>query len=200
MTELSKAIRQTASYDDARLKEIDQLRQSLHAPGQPFAVRFDRHEKIYEAYKIFNYDSAYSYAIKLVQIAREMRSASYRVAAQMKLSFVLLSTGLYKETYDSLSSLASQPIPDSLKGEYYTLWGRYYYDLAGYANDHYHSVDYDIKADKYLDSALTYYPSGSFEFIYYSGLKNFKQNKKKEAAVFLISSWPIPHSGIISWR
>ncbi|AXY76839.1 tetratricopeptide repeat protein [Paraflavitalea soli] len=184
LTELSKAIRQTASYDEARLKEIDQLRQSLHAPGQPLAVLFDRHEKIYEAYKIFNYDSAYGYAIRLVKIAREMNNASYRVAAQIKLSFILLSTGLYKETGDSLASLASQPIPDSLKGEYYTLWGRYYYDLAGYANDHYHSVDYDIKGNKYLDSALAFYIPGSFEHIYYSGLKYFKKGNKKEAATF----------------
>ena len=185
LTELSTAIRQTAHYDAARLSKIDQLRFTLHIPGQSLAAVFSKHEKIYEAYKIFNYDSAYSYAIRLVQMARDLHDARYLTAAQLKLSFILLSTGLYKETYDSLSSLATKPVPDSLKGDYYALWGRYYYDMAGYANDHYHSVNYDLRGNQYLDSALTWYPPGSFEYTYYNGLKNFKLNKRPEAAGFL---------------
>jgi hypothetical protein len=184
LTELSTAIRQAASYDAVRLQEIDRLRQSLLVPGQSLSTVFSQQEKIYEAYKIFNYDSAYSYAIKLVQVARDMHAPSCLTAAQLKLSFILLSTGLYKETYDSLSSLASKPLPDSLKGDYYALWGRYYYDMAGYANDKYHSVNYDLLGNKYLDSALAWYQPGSFEYIYYNGLKNFKQNRQKEAARF----------------
>ncbi|WP_276480850.1 DUF6377 domain-containing protein [Paraflavitalea pollutisoli] len=184
LAELSTAIQRTAEYDAARIKEIDQLRQSLQVAGLSLPDLFARHEKIYEAYKIFNYDSAYSYAIRLVRIARELKDSRYQVAAQMKLSFILLSTGLYKETHDSLVSLARQPIPDSLKGNYYALWGRYCYDLAGYANDNYHSVDYDIQGNQYLDSALNWYHPGSFDHTYYSGLKYFKQNKRKEAASF----------------
>lgn len=185
LTELSTVIRQTEKYDAARLDEINHLRQSVQTPGQSPASVFSQLEKIYEAYKIFNYDSAYSYAIRLVQIARDMQAPRFLTAAQLKLSFILLSTGLYKETYDSLSSLASKPVPDSLKGDYYALWGRYYYDLAGYANDNYHSVDYDLRGDQYLDSALAWYPPNSFEYIYYNGLKNFKRNKRAEAAGFL---------------
>lgn len=184
LTELSQAIRQTASYDATRLRDIDQLRQSLHLPGQSPRALFAQQEKIYEAYKIFNYDSAYSYAIRLVKQARELQDAAYLVSAQLKLSFILLSTGLYKETYDSLYSLARKPMSDSLKGDYYALWGRYYYDMAGYANDNYHSVDYDKIGNQYLDSALAWYAPGSFEHIYYSGLKNFKQYKRTEAAGF----------------
>ena len=184
LTELSKTIPLSARYDTARTREISRLQQSLNTPGRSLAVVFDRQEKIYEQYKTFKYDSAYSYAIRLIGIAREMQDASHLIAAQLKLSFILLSAGLYKETYDSLYSLTNQPIPDSLKGEYYTLWGRYYYDMAGYANDHYHSVDYDKKGNQYLDSALTFFAPRSFEYIYYSGLKSFKQNAAGQGAAF----------------
>jgi hypothetical protein len=184
MTELSKTIPLSVEYDKAKVKEIAALRQDLNTSSQSLAVIFNRHEKIYEAYKTFRYDSAFSYALKLVKIAHDMQDAGNIAAAQMKLSFILLSAGLYKETYDSLSSLSNRPVPDSLKGEYYTLWGRYYYDLAGYAYDNYHSVDYDIKGSKYLDSALTFYNPQSFEFNYYSGLRDFKLNKPQEAAAF----------------
>lgn len=185
LVQLSNAMRMAASYDSASIKKIDRLKQSLRTAGNSPSAMFDWQEKIYEAYKLFNYDSAYSYAIRLINTSREMQDNHYAVSARLKLSFILLSAGLYKETYDSLSSIARRPVPDSLKGEYYALWGRYYYDLAGYANDHYHSVDYDIAGGKYLDSALLYYPPHSFEYNYYSGLKYFKENKTKEAAAFL---------------
>ena len=184
LTELSNTLPLSAAYDSARIKEINQLKESLVLTGKDLPVIFGRYEKIYEAYKLFNYDSAYSYAIRLVQVADDMQDAPHQVAAQMDLSFILLSAGLYKETYDSLHSLANRRVPDSLKGEYYSLWGRYYYDLAGYANDNYHSADYDARADRYLDSALTYYTPASFEFNYYSGLKDFKQNEAREATSF----------------
>src|SRR5258708_6940492 len=184
VTELTKAIPLSAGYDTARTREITRLQQSLNTPGQSLPAIFDRQEKIYEQYKTLKSDSAYSYAIRLIGIAREMQDAPHLIAAQLKLSFILLSAGLYKETYDSLYSLTNRLIPDSLKGEYYTLWGRYYYDMAGYANDHYHSVDYDKKGNQYLDSALAFFPPPSFAYIYYSGLKSFKQNTTGEGASF----------------
>jgi cytochrome c-type biogenesis protein CcmH/NrfG len=184
MAALTRTIPLSATYDQAKIKEIAALKQGLNQSNLPPDLVFDRHAKIYEAYKVFNYDSAYSYAVKLVNIAHTMPNPDNKVAAQLKLSFILLSAGLYKETFDSLSSLANRPVPATLKGEYYTLWGRYYYDLAGYASDNFHSVDYDIKGNKYLDTALTFYDPHSFEFQYYSGLRNFKENRMAEAASF----------------
>lgn len=184
LTELSKTISLTAAYDSARIREIGGLKESLSNAGTALPVVFAWNEQIYEAYKVFNYDSAYHYATRLIAIAREMKDAPHIVAAQMKLSFILLSAGLYKETYDSLLSLANCPVPDSLKGEYYSLWGRYYYDMAGYASDNYHSVDYDKLGTRYLDTALTFYAPSSFSYLYYSGLKNFKQGNTREASTF----------------
>lgn len=184
LSELNTSIRSASHYDASKISEIAELKKDLPSGGIPLSVLFSNQQRIYEAYKVFNYDSAYAYVQSLVRIAGEMQNESYRSAAQLKLSFILLSAGLYKETFDSLSALSTRILPDSLKSEYYALWGRYYFDLAGYDNDHYHSVDYDIKGVRYLDSALAYYPASSFEYTYYSGLKNFKQGRVQEAAVF----------------
>jgi hypothetical protein len=182
---LGNAIHESAGYDSAAIRQIDQLKKSLREKAGSPQERFLWQAKIYEAYKLFNYDSAYHYAMSLVNISRDMPDPRYWISARLKLSFILVSAGLYKETYDSLNSISRQPVPDSLKGEYYALWGRYYYDLAGYANDHYHSVDYDIAGGKYIDSAIVYYPQGSFEYSYYNGLRFFKQGKTTEAADYL---------------
>ncbi|RFM27065.1 tetratricopeptide repeat protein [Deminuibacter soli] len=185
LTRLAATIHAAPQYDAARVKEIQQLTQALQSDHVTDTTIFSSYEKIYEAYKVFNYDSAYTYARRLIQLSRHIGGNNYTAAAKLKLSFILLSAGLYKETYDSLLALSRQPVPDALKGEYYTLWGRYYYDLAGYANDNYHSVNYDIEGSKYLDSALHYYIPGSFEAIYYNGLLNLKRGKTSEASHYL---------------
>jgi len=192
LTVLNSTIRQSPAYDAGKIRTIDSLKKNLPATRTPLAL-FDHQQAIYEAYKVFNYDSAYTSAITLVRLAGEMHDDAHLAAAQLKLSFILLSAGLYKEAFDSLSSLSTRTVPTDLKSEYYALWGRYYFDLAGYANDHYHSVDYDIRGVGYLDSALAYYPPSSFEYGYYSGLKNYKQGKAAAAAVFFEKLLADPH-------
>jgi large-conductance mechanosensitive channel len=184
MIQLSRIIKQSPEFDKTRMEEISRLKQSMPAAGKPLSATFDQYRAICEAYKTFNYDSAYSYAMKGIQVARAMNDQASIAEAQLNLCFILLSAGLYKETTDSLHSLSTRPVPDALKGNYFALWGRYYYDLAGYAGDNYHSVDYDLKGNSYLDSALAYFDKNSFEYNYYSGLKNFKQNKRQDAAAF----------------
>mgnify|MGYP001248597829 CR=1 FL=1 len=184
MVELSRIIKQSPEFDKARMDAIARLKQGLPTAGASLPAVYNQYRLICEAYKVFNYDSACTYAIKSIQTARALHDELRMTAAQLDLCFITLSAGLYKETYDSLYSLSTRQVPDTLKGIYYALWGRYYYDLAGYAGDNFHSVDYDIKGNTYLDSALVFCDTASFEYNYYSGLKNFKQDKKQEAAAF----------------
>lgn len=165
---LSTVLSQTAKYDNEKLAEVTRLKADPARDYQHYA-------RIYEAYQLFNYDSAYVYASLLKAMAHD----SVQVAdAQLKLCFILLSAGLFKETYDALSTI-QLPSP-----AYYLLWGRYYYDLASYDSDVYHSLYYDVQGGHYMDSALQLLPENSFEFNYYSGLKYFKQQKLQEAIPF----------------
>lgn len=182
---LTSTIQTAATYDANTVKDIARLQESFHPGEQTQEATFQYYEKIYEAYKLFNYDSAYTYALQLVNTAYLLQNPAYIAKARVKQCFLLLSAGLYKETSDSLHTIRADQLPPDMKGEYYSLWGRYYYDLAGYANDRFHSVDYDIKGGHYLDTALLYYPTGSVAFQYYSGLRLLKLGKSTEAATFL---------------
>lgn len=185
LTALTHAIQAAPAYDAAAVKDIALIQQQFHPEQQTQEAAFLHYEKVYEAYRLFNYDSAYTYVLKLAGTAYALHNPALITKAKLRQCFLLLSAGLYKETYDSLRAIrASQLLPE-WKGEYYSLWGRYYYDLAGYANDRFHSVDYDIEGSRYLDSALLFYPPGSVELQYYSGLRLLKQGKTAEAATFL---------------
>jgi hypothetical protein len=180
--QLAQVIGKAREFDSLKIKRIDSIRILLYQPDNlTIQKKYEIEEQLYESYKLFKYDSAYFYARDLLKHAYELKDVSLISGAKMKISFILLSAGLYKETFDSLSTILISDQSSNLKAEYYTLFGRYYYDIAGYDNDHYHSVDYDIIGSRYMDSALLYFPKNSFEEIYYRGLRKFKDAKIEEA-------------------
>jgi hypothetical protein len=189
LNQLTRAIEKVPEYDAQKSKRIDQLRVSLYPESTNDPVKlFSLYERLYEEYRIYHYDSAYRYAGKLQEMAYRLGDRHLITEARLQLCFILLSSGLFRETYDSLRVTNMTPEPDSLKATYYMLMGRYYYDLANYDYDGAdHSVAYDEKANRYMDSALSYYPPGSFEYAYYSGLLEFKKNNSDKAARFLDS-------------
>jgi Domain of unknown function (DUF6377) len=173
---LIHTIEHASVYDSAKSKRIATIRESLYARNDhSSADSFARFEQLYEEYKVFNYDSAYTYADKMQRLARNGKDTALITIAKLKYAFILLSAGLYRETYDTLLSVSIKGSPDSIKAAYYTLMGRYYYDIGSYDADKYHSVHYDFIASHYMDSALTHYPDGSFEKNYFTGLKLYKQ-------------------------
>jgi tetratricopeptide (TPR) repeat protein len=179
---LTSAIGKTPDYDSAKTREIARLHTALPNTNDPVAL-FKGYKSLYDAYRIFIYDSAYAYAEKLQEIAYHLGNPHLITESRLQLCFILLSSGLFRETYDSLHATDIRQEPDSLKALYYTLMGRYFYDLANYDYDGpRHSVNYDRQGSIYMDSALAFYPAGSFEASYYQGLLDFKRDNVDTAA------------------
>ncbi|MBN8851698.1 MAG: tetratricopeptide repeat protein [Sphingobacteriales bacterium] len=114
-----------------------------------------------------------------------MNNPSRIVYARLKTGFCLLSSGMFKETLDSLKEINIAGTPDSLKAEYYALMGRYYYDLGDFDNDAYNTPAYTTLGNKYIDSALQLYTPGTFPAIYYTGLKAIKTGDRPAAMTHL---------------
>ncbi|RYG28384.1 MAG: hypothetical protein EOO01_39850, partial [Chitinophagaceae bacterium] len=72
-------------------------------------------------------------------------------------------------------------MPDSLKMEYYQVMGRFYYDLADFGNDSYHTPGYVQKGNQFLDSALRFFDPGSFPYHYFRGLKDIRSGNNMNA-------------------
>ena len=172
LDKLNKEIQQSAQYDAERLARIDILKKRTgNSTGQDL---FDQYLRLYNEYAVFNFDSAYFYALKLQETASSMSDTSLMQYAKIKLGFTLLSSGMFKEVDESLSDLKTTGLNDSVKGEYYILKASYYFDLADYNHDNIFSPSYNAEAERYLDSSLMVSPSNSFRFFYYNGLKNIR--------------------------
>ncbi|HTI09410.1 MAG TPA: DUF6377 domain-containing protein [Puia sp.] len=180
--DLNQAIEAATRYDQEKLKHIDGLKSSFSdTKKDDLPLLFSRYLQLYEEYKVFNYDSAFQYARNLQEIALRLGDPSRLVSARLKLGFSLLSSGMFKETLDSLNKINTSGTPDSLRAEYYALMGRYYYDLGDFDNDSWYTPAYIRKGNSYMDSALRIYPPGSFHYSYFKGLKEIKSGDRASA-------------------
>lgn len=182
LSDLEVVKRDAPRYDTAKQQEIDQLKSSFNRTSSP-AERFAIGLQLYEQYKSFKYDSAYSYARQLQEIASQLNDRSRLAQARLKLGFSLLSAGLFKEAADSLHIIAAADLVDSLRMEYYLVMGRLFYDLADFNNDSYHSPAYVSRGNLYIDSALQVGDPQSFAYIYFSALKDIRSGNKDKALV-----------------
>jgi tetratricopeptide (TPR) repeat protein len=180
LNDLEQARQGVINFDKQKQARIDSIKATL-----PFLKvapdHFDYCLHLYEEYKSFKYDSAYTYARKLQDAAYELGDPVNIQRAKLKLSFSLLSAGLFKEASDSLGLISISGLPDSVKTEYYLLKGRFFYDLADFDNDSHHSPAYAESGNKYLDSALQLLAPNSFNYAYFSGLKDIRSGKKDKA-------------------
>jgi tetratricopeptide (TPR) repeat protein len=169
LRQLDKVIGESETYDRQKLQTIATLKQSLAESKS--ADLFNNYRALYDEYMIFNFDSAYTYARKQLEVALQQNNDSLVSYAKIKLSFILLSSGMFKEAFDSLNAIHPGQLSGNSKQEYFTLLARCYYDLADYDNDRYHTPGYNKEGNRLIDSAISLFATGSFPYDYYNGLK-----------------------------
>jgi len=182
LNKINQAINETDKYDQEKIVRIGRLRGQVDN-GETKTL-FDKYLRLYEEFSVFNFDSAYFYANKLHETALRANDESLVTYAKIKEKFVLLSSGMYKEVFDSLNNISPQGLDNSKKAEYYTLKSRSLFDLAEYNHDKFFTDLYNKEADLYIDSSLMVLPPTSFQFHYYSGLRELRANRVNQATFY----------------
>lgn len=180
LKELDQAISRRKEFERQKTDRIEGLRSRLAGASlqKQYAITSD----IFEEYKSFIYDSAFRYALKLQSLAERMKNQSLLQTSKIHLGFTLVSAGLFNETLDTLQSLRSNLLPDSLKPDYYFLVGRTCFDLADFNRDDFYSVRYRARANEYLDSSLQFLQPNSPQYLLVNGLKSAHTNDFKTSA------------------
>lgn len=201
--QLNEVLQHDQDFDQKKQLAIDVLKQELAATNNSdLSALFRAYENLYSAYRVYQFDSSYGYAKKMLAVAHRLNDPALINYARIKMGFSLLSSGMYKETLDSLSSIQINAVPDSCRAEYYALMGRYYYDLGDYDKDQYHTPRYNEKGALYIDSALAIWDKNGYDYIYYQGLKELKKGNRTDAKrnfdLLLARSGLTPHQVAIT--
>ena len=186
LVQLNHSITAKNKYDADKVKRINSLEQALQLLGDDkINIKYELYAGLYDEYKSFSYDKAFDYAQKMLNAGRILKDPVKTAKGKIKLGFVLLSSGMFKETFDSLNTLNVHVLPDSVKQDYYFLNARTYYDLADFVKDKYYTPLYNKRAGLYIDSAIALSDPASYDYQYYLGLKYLKMGKNEDAAVLL---------------
>jgi hypothetical protein len=173
ITLLKHEMSQKDFYVQKRLNRIETLRSDLlRVNTMSLRQQFDLYNALYHEYKTFVYDSAFKYAEKLIETSYRLHDKSRIDYARVKLSFILISSGMFKETFDSLNVVDVKTLSDTSKVDYYWLLVRTYSDLNVYNKDHHYRRFYASLNRKYIDSALQWCKPQSYHYYYITAAKH----------------------------
>src|ERR1700740_2614922 len=86
-------------YDDQKELQIKRLKAKLSATSKNnYQGQYELCTGLYEAYKVYQFDSAYVYTQKLLNISLAVQDVPKQYESRIKLGFILLSAGMFKET------------------------------------------------------------------------------------------------------
>src|SRR5688572_22979537 len=167
-TQLNQTLARKQEYVNAKLERLHQLHQELNGRNLNDEGRFKILQNLSNEYKTFIYDSAFSNITKMQQLAYRLNDPVKIAYSKTQLGFVLLSSGMFKETLDSLSNLNMTGMPDSIKTNYFFVLARAYYDLGDFDKDRYYTPRYNKLGSQYIDSARNLCKPDSYNYLYFT--------------------------------
>jgi predicted negative regulator of RcsB-dependent stress response len=167
----------------------------------PVHSHFDLYQKIYEEYKTFIYDSAFTYARRMQQDANLQQDESHIAIAKVKLGFILLSSGMFNEALDTLHSVVVRNLDTTNRADYYSVIARTYYDLVDFNRDQHFTNVYTALGNQYVDSALMLTDPKAVDYLALRSMKYLRMEKIDSAQADLermIKEYPLtdPQWGI----
>lgn len=182
LEQLDSLLANRGAFVNAKIQRLEHFKNKLKLlQGED---EFNQLENIYDEYKSFIYDSAFSYALKLQNIAYQQNDAVKIATSKIKIGFVLVSSGLLNEALDTLQTVSIQGLPTPVKIQYYYLMVRTCYDLADFSQNHFYGLRYARLGQAYVDSASLLMPPNSVEYLIVNGLKSVHLREMPQAKFY----------------
>lgn len=191
--ELTQALAQRQQYDAQRLSRIASLRTAYAASADAPAAQFQLGLRIYEEYKAYKYDSAFAYCLRINRLADRLGDPNKVALAKLKLAFILLSSGMFTETFDTLEHLDARQLTTADKVDYYFLKARAYSDLGTFDQDDYYRPANYAKSLAYADTAAQFCGAPSYECLAVQGFIAQKHQDLPAGIRFYQAVQRLPH-------
>ena len=187
LTVLKNELTRKKIYDDQKEARIRSLKRKLSAVSKSnYKIQYEICDRLYNEYKVYQFDSAYVYTQKLLNISKAINDVPEQSESRIKLGFILLSAGMFKETFDCLNQINTHLLTDSARSEYYALKARAYSDLADYNNDRYYTTFDNAESIKYLDSSVALSKPNSFETLDHLGDRQLRTGDLSQPSPYYI--------------
>ena len=196
LSTLKKELIKQQVYDGQKKARIEKLKAKLSSlPHNDLNRQYAICSQLFEEYKVFQFDSAYVYTQKLLTLSQLTKNTVKLNETRIKLAFILVSSGMFKESFDCLNHIDTHSLADSSRFEYYSLEARAYSDLADYNNNSkYYAPDDNALSIKYIDSAIALCKPNSFEMLMHEGDRQIRTGQMQVPSPYyltLLNHYPL---------
>lgn len=162
LKELDYVLERRNTYYISHELYIDSLKKEFkYLPKGDLQLQFALNQKIFDAYRSFQNDSARLYADNASRIARLSESPNLKALATYDELFTFMSKGDFTNAVEVLHKADLSGAQDSLRAEFYVLAARLYSDLSNFTSRKYEDK-YAQKAYAYADTVTSIASEGSF--------------------------------------
>jgi len=170
-------------YDTKKEQKITGLRNQLRRTSSTDPERqYLLCDRLYWEYKDYLFDSAHVYTRRLIRIATHLKQVPRKYESQIKLGFIQVSCGMFKEAFDGIDQLDVGLMPNQVKFLYYQLKTRAFTRLSMYNTNKFYSPVHQSESMVALICAIQLSPPHSFERLSLTAVLYNNMNKDKEAA------------------
>lgn len=162
-TILDREIELAPTYIDERVKLIEALKSG--SSSRLISEEYSLYRQIYNLYRSFQADSAYRYAVKCYDIAKELDQNNIVVEARSQILFSLLSSGYFKEGVEIIETTNCEGTDSLIRAEFYGYAARLYSDLSYDRKLEPFSTRYSEQSAAYCDSAMALLSPDSYEYL-----------------------------------
>jgi len=170
-------------YDTKKEQKITDLRNHLQRTSSTDVERqYLLCDRLYWEYKDYLFDSAHVYTRRLIRLATHLKHVPRKYESQIKLGFIQVSCGMFKEAFDGIDQLDVRLMPNRVKFLYYQLKTRAFTRLSMYNTNKFYSPVHQSESMVALICAIQLSPPNSFERLSLTAVLYNNMNKDKEAA------------------
>jgi len=185
LAQLKVELSKIKMYDNQKEIRINKLKARLDAtPKTDYNTQYNICSELYEEYKSYQFETAYTYTQKMLAISKATHSLARENDTKIRIAFLLVSSGMFTETFESLQQINTHLLNDSSKREYYYIKSRAYSDLAEYNSDKNYSPYDRAEAIKYIDSAIALCKPHSFYLLYNQGNKQVLSFQLQQPSIY----------------
>ena len=195
LNELKAELNKRAVYDGQKELRIKQLAALiLKTPASEPETQYALYNRLYEEFKVYNFDSAFICTKKMLQIGEATHDRNKQHESRLKQAFILLSAGLFKESFDCLDNVNPHALNDSAKIDYYALKARAYSDIAAFNDDVNYKSGYLKLSCRYLDTGISLCKPNTYNWLVLHGNRQVIEGDTSRASPYmqkLLYSYPL---------
>lgn len=177
---LDKTIQERPIYDQETREQILLIEKNLQQ-NLSSRQRFNKYSELFGIYKYYQMDSALQIVKKQIELAKINNDEQEISIAKMNHAEVMMTTGMYKETFDILQAIDRTHLGDYEKSTIYHLYHSLYILLASYSFSQDEREEYKALELQYKDSILSVLTPDNLAYYMVKGMKLLQTGHVEEA-------------------